>query len=189
MLRDLAVQNDGTVDVLLSTRSSASTGSPWDGPRGTLFDPLEDKAVAIWDRWAAAAGPVPGEDTALLRDYVEMLVLDYLSATVARRTAMRDRSAIVLADNGLAFPPHVDQSSIDRLLRRLRAVARFPRGLQDALLRLDRARTASLFHEGPFAGWLLSPRALVDLDERRAALLTLLEARVAERGESAVLSL
>lgn len=189
LVADLRVQNDGTVDVLLSTPSSASAGSPWDAAAGQLFDPGDEKAVGTWQRWAEAAAPAPGEDGALLRGYLEMLALDYLAANGARHAALRTGHGICLAENGTAFPPHADPPSLDRLLRRLRAAARFPRGLRDALARFDRARAAAVFQEGPFPGWLLSPRALVELDERRAALLTLLEARIAERGAEAVLTL
>ncbi len=188
ILRDLRVQNDGTVDVLLASPAGTSAGSPW-GPRGAPFDASADREVASLDRWAAAPSPVSGEDGALLRDYVEMLVLDYLSANVARRTAMRSGSALVLADNGSAFPPHADRPTLDRLLRRLRAVARFPRSLRDALSRFDRDRAAAVFTGGAFETWLLAPRTVVELDERRAALLTLVEAHIAERGPAAVLSL
>jgi len=189
ILGELRVQNDGTVDVLLATRSSASAGSPWEAPPGTSFDPREPQATETWERWAASAAPAPGEDGALLRSYVEMLVLDYLSANVARGAALRSGSALVLADNASAFPPRADRPTLDKMLRRLRAVARFPRGLRDALARFDRERAAATFNEGGFEGWLLSPRTVVELDERRAALLTLIEARIAERGAGAVLAL
>jgi hypothetical protein len=189
LLRELRVQNDGTVDVLLASRASASAGSPWDAERGAALEVREGREVTSWDRWATTLVPAPGEDGALLRDYVEMLVLDYLAANVARRTATRSGHALVLTDNGSAFPPHSDGPTLDRMLRRLRAVTRFPRGLRDALAHFDRTRAAATFTGSGFETWLLSPRTLVELDERRAALLTLVEARVAERGAEAVLSL
>jgi hypothetical protein len=189
LLGELRVQNDGTVDVLLATRSSASAGSLWEAARGTPIDVAEGTEVARWERWAGAGAPAAGEDGALLRAYVGMLVLDYLAANVARRTAMKAGSALVLADNGSAFPPNADRATLDRMLRRLRGVARFPRGLREALVRFDRERAAATFNEGGFEHWLLTPRAVIELDERRAALLTLVEARIAERGAGAVLAL
>jgi hypothetical protein len=188
-LRALRVQNDGTVDVLLATRGSASAGSPWDAPGGALVAVDGGVEVGTWDTWASAPAQAPGEDGALLRDYVEMRVLDYLAANVGRRTARRAGHALVLADDGAVFSPHPDGPALDVLLRRLRGVARFPRGLRDALARFDRAHATAAFAEGGFETWLLPPRVLVELDERRAALLTLIEARVAERGAEAVLSL
>jgi hypothetical protein len=188
ILRDARVLNDGTVDVLLISPASPA------GP-ATPFDPDQAREPHAWERWAASPAPVPGEDTGLLRDYVEMLVLDYLSANVARRQALLrageagGRGAIVLADNASAFPPHPEAPVLDRMLRRLRGVARFPRGLRDALLGFDRARAAAAFADGGFDTWLLAPRVRVELDERRAALLTLIEARIGERGAEAVLCL
>lgn len=178
LLGDLRVQNDGSVDVLLRRRVE-----------GKAFDPRDDHETATWDRWAASASPAAGEDGALLRDYVEVRVLDYLAADQARPEVLRTGSGLALADNASAFPPRVDPPTLDRMLRRLRSFARFPRGLRDALARFDRERAQATFTAGRFEGWLLSPRAVVELDERRAALLTLIEARVAERGAAAVLSL
>ncbi len=185
----IVVQNDGTVDALLASRAGRSAGSPWDEALGAPIDVSADGEVATWQRWARAPAPAPGEDGALLRSYVEMLVLDYLAANVARREVLRTAHALVLADNGSAFPPHVDRPTLDRMLRRLREVARFPRGLRAALRSFDRAHAAETFAAGGFEAWLLSPRALIELDERRAALLTLVEARVTDRGAEAVLAL
>ena len=53
----------------------------------------------------------------------------------------------------------------------------------------DRSRARAALAPGTFDEWLVSPRALIELDERRAGLLSLIDARVAERGEAAVLSL
>jgi hypothetical protein len=180
VLDQARVQNDGTVDALLALRA--------EGPLQAI-DPASGREVAAWDRWARSADPAPGEDPALLRDYVEMLALDYLAADVARRGAWLAGRRLVLTENAGAFPPRIDGPSLDRLLRRLAAVARFPRGLRDALERFDRARAEAVLAAGGFEERLLSPRALVELDERRAGLLTLIEARVGQRGAASVLSL
>ncbi len=182
ILEQARVQNDGTVEALLTLRAEGDL---------TMIDPGAGPEIATWDRWARSADPAPGEDPELLRDYVEMIALDYLSADVARRNAWRSGAADRprLTANGGAFPARADGPSLDRLLRRLGAVARFPRGLRSALERFDRERAAAVLAAGDFEDRLLSPRALVELDERRAGLLTLIEARVAQRGADAVLSL
>jgi hypothetical protein len=188
-LQEARVLNDGTVDVLLTALAPPHAGSPWEPPTARTVDPEHGREPATWDVWAASVEPARGEDTALLRDYVEMLVLDYLAANGARRAVLVAGSALVLADNGSAFPWRPEASSVDRLLRRLRTVERFPRGLRDALLAFDRDRAAATFAEGSFETWLLAPRVRVELDERRAALLTLIEAKIAARGAEAVLRL
>jgi len=175
-----AIQNDGTVDAVLRPRLPA-------GGREVSLDGYE---AVTWGRWAASAAPVAGEDRALLRAYIETLVLDYLSGNVLRRGVWLDAGGVLrLIESPLAFPLHTDAGALDRTLRQLREVARFPRGLGAALRKLDRAGARAVFCPGEFETWLLPPRSLVELDERRAGLLTLIEARVMERGVDSVLSL
>src|SRR6185437_4658398 len=116
----------GTVDVLLATGASASAGSPWEAPRGVAVAVNAGPGVATWDRWASAEAPLPGEQGGLLRDYVEMRVLDYLAADLGRNTALRSGDALVLADNAGAFAAHPDGPTLDAMLRRIRAFRRFP---------------------------------------------------------------
>ncbi len=180
-----AVQNDGTVDaaVAVTTRSGTPAG------REVLLDgsilPL------TWAEQARSPAPLPGEDAGVLRGYVEMLVLDYLAGHLARRSVWVDADAhtLVLPDNTAAFPLHPDGGGLDRILRELRVVARFPRGLRERLAAFDRAKAAAVLAPAGFETWLLPPRTLIELDERRTGLLTLIEARVAEQGEAAVLCL
>jgi hypothetical protein len=198
----LAVQNDGTVDVLLTTVGpikapwSASASAPNARPIA-VNGSAEIEALA---RAASSAVPLPGERPELVRDFVEMLALDYLSANVLRRTALLDveGGSLVLDDNATAFPLHVDPGAEIRLLHRLRSSARFPKNLRSALEALDRARAAATLAPGSFEAWLVSPRSLIALDERRVSLLSLLEAKIAgaaaagagaSPGEPAVLSL
>src|SRR5262249_55864130 len=143
------------------------------------------------ERASASPVPVDGERATLVRDFVEMLVLDYLASFALRRTVvlLPDADALVLDDNREAFPSHVEPASLTPLLHRLRGVARFPRGLRDGLLRLSRERAAALLSPGGFETWLLAPRALIELDERRVGLLSLIEAQIVQRGEAAVLTL
>jgi hypothetical protein len=158
--------------------------------------------MEIWARWAASPAPLPGERTGLVRDYVEALALDYLSGHVLRRAYTVDEpaGALILEDNAEAFPLHLPERALDRFLRRLAAVARFPRRLRDALGRLGPSEAAALLAPGSpspgtaavpegFGQWLVPPRTLVDLEERRAALITLIEAKIAIHGEAAALSL
>lgn len=185
------VQNDGTIDALLTAPAPTISGSPWTRPRSASIAAHGSAEVRTWERWAASPAPVPGERSALLRDFVELLVLDYLAAVITRRTIvfLPDAGALLLDDNRDVFPPHPTTAVVEQLLLRLRAVARFPRGLRDALTRFDRERAASALAPGDFDSWLLSPRGLIELDERRASLLSLLEAQVRERGAGAVLCL
>ncbi|MCC6556507.1 MAG: hypothetical protein IT372_26410 [Polyangiaceae bacterium] len=206
LLRQLAVLHDGTVDALVTAPAPGPPGPAWDAAaarRVITFD--EAPEIELWGRWAASPGPLPDERTSLLRDHLEALMLDYLAGHALRRAISVDDAAgaLVLADNAGAFPPRAPERSLDRFLRRLAAASRFPRSLRDGLARLGRAEATAALAPGarPFAGsgrpapatgfelWLLPPRAHVDLDDRRATLLSLIEAKIAARGEAAVLSL
>lgn len=189
-----SIQNDGTVDALVTAPSSGDASSAW---KETSRREMELEEMVEARSWAASAlsiEPLPNENKTLVRDYVEVLVLDYLSGNVARRDVLFDEttSTLLLADNDGAFPwksaYNVSRGEA-RLLDRLKPIMRFPRGLRDALLRFDRARAKAIFTSGAFDAWLLAPRLLVVLDERRATLLTLVQARVDAYGEQAVLSL
>jgi hypothetical protein len=177
-----AIGNDGTIDALLSIPP------PPEGQPVALDGRAEARG---WQRWSVAPEPVPEEDAGVLRAYVSMLVLDYLSANVGRKTVWLDARSgrMLLHDNASAFPLRPLPRGVDEVLRRLREVARFPRGLRDALAALDRNAAWALFNPGDFDTWLLPPRTLVELEERRAGVLTLIDARVSERGAAAVLSL
>ncbi|UQA61092.1 hypothetical protein [Polyangium aurulentum] len=186
-----AVQNDGTVDALVTAPFRGDGPGAWKSTLGREISVLDSHELKRWERWAASPDPAPDESPELLRDYVEMLVLDYLSGNVLRRSVTVDDEggALLLTDNDTAFPLKVDPRAEARILKHLRAVMRFPRSLREVLLRLDRPRARALFLPEGFDTWIVPPRTLIDLDERRAGLLTLIEARIAERGEANVLCL
>jgi hypothetical protein len=188
----LRVLNDGTVTALLAAPAPSGLAASWDPSTARRIDARGSYEARTWERWAASPDPAPGEDARATRDFVEMLVLDYLSANALRRTVMTSagRDALVLDDNREAFPVAAERAAVEQLLRRLKPIARFPKGIREALLAFDRDRAREvLAPPGSFEDWLVSPRILVELDERRAGLLSLIVARVAERGEAAVLSL
>jgi len=186
-----AVQNDGTVDALMVAPSRGDATRAWNviARRDIVLD--EAPEARAWARWAASSEPLADENANLLREYVEALVLDYLACNIMRRSVLLDESAseLMLAESHGAFPPKISPGAEAHLLDRLRPVVRFPRRIRDALAKLDRSRAREVFMPGAFETWLVAPRTLAALDERRIALLTLIESRIAEYGERAVLSL
>lgn len=190
MTAHAAVLNDGTIDALVVAPSRGDATTAWKtmSRRDVVLDELPD--VRVWTRAVTSPEALPDENKALLRDFVETLVLDYLSGNVSRRNVLfDDASEILLVDNDGAFPAKNFPTGETKLLDRVKPIVRFPRSLRDALVRFDRERARRVLLPGTFESWLLSPRTLMLLDERRSTLLTLVEARIAEYGEHVVLSL
>lgn len=186
-----SVLNDGTIDALVMAPSRGSGQTAWRtiSRREIIFTELLE--ARAWERAVASIEPLPNENKALLRDYVEVLALDYLACNVMRRGVLLDEgdSELLLVDNEGAFPPKNFAHAEAQLLERLKPIVRFPRGMLDALMRFDRERARETFMAGTFDAWILSPRTLMLLDERRLALLSLIAARVEEYGRDVVLSL
>jgi hypothetical protein len=185
-----AVLNDGTADALLVAPSRGDTPRAWNllSRRDIVLD--EAPEARAWARWAASAEPLPEENAALLRDYVEALVLDYLAINTRRNVLLDEiASELMLVENDGAFPPKFTPQTEAHLLERLKPVVRFPRKMRDVLTKFDRERAREVFMPGAFETWLVAPRTLMLLDERRLSLLTLIETRIAQYGEHIVLSL
>jgi len=183
LLRDeMAVLNDGTVTILVSEAVP--------GGHEVDFNGAEAKT---WRSWAEAHQTVPRDRRALVSGYVETLVLDYLAANTRRNLVTVDveaaASSIHLVENGGAFPEKLDLSTLDLVLGELRRVSRFPRRLITSLRALEAPVAEAALHGGSFVDWVVASRPLAEMLERRGALLSLIDARVAELGEPAFLAL
>lgn len=178
--RDASVQNDGTVMVAMA-----------DAVRGEDADVLGGPDVATWRRWVSGVATIPDGSGALAGGYVEMLVLDYLAGNVFRRTAVVDRAArrLHLVDNRGVFFDHPDAKGLEPWLSRLREVRKFPRAFVGRLRALDRAKADALLHAGGFSDWLVPSRTIGELMDRRDAVVSLIDARIAEQGDAEALCL
>ncbi|WP_437755507.1 hypothetical protein [Sorangium sp. So ce1389] len=191
LLRRLAVMNDGTVDALVLAPAPGPPGPRWIAPRRQTIRFDDAQELDVWARWARSPSPARGERAPILRDYLEVLALDYLAGNGLRKEIVIDvgAGALSLEANASAFPLHVKAHELDRQLDRLVEAARFPRALRDALARFGPGEAAAVLRPGGIEEELVPPRALVELEERRQALLSLIETKIADRGEDAVLSL
>lgn len=176
----LVVRNDGTVRALLREPCvgrplSLSAGQPVEG----------------WAELAASSAPLGGRTARSVTGYVQLVVLDFLTGNVLRRTVAYDEQSgrLCADDHDGAFPGYLGADGQELLLRRLRRIQRFPAGLDERLAQLDRAAVTGRLQPGRFTDWLVAPRPLLDLMERRTTLRTLLHARVQQHGASAVLPL
>ncbi|WP_437689081.1 hypothetical protein [Sorangium sp. So ce176] len=191
LLRRFAVMNDGTVDALVLAPAPGPPGPRWAAPRRRSIRFDDAPELDVWARWARSPSPARGERAPILRDYLEVLALDYLAGNGLRKEIVIDvgAGALSLEANASAFPLHVRARELDRQLERLVEAARFPRALRDALARFGPEEAAAALRPGGIEEELVPPRALVELEERRQALLSLIETKIADRGEDAVLSL
>ncbi|WP_437812475.1 hypothetical protein [Sorangium sp. So ce1078] len=191
LLRRFSVMNDGTVDALVLAPAPGPPGPRWVSSRRRSIRFDDAPELDIWARWARSPSPARGERASILRDYLEVLALDYLAGNGLRKEIVIDVSAgaLSLEANTSAFPLHVKAHELDRQLERLVEAARFPRALRDALARFGPEAAAAALRPGGIEEELVPPRALVELEERRQALLSLIAAKIADRGEDAVLSL
>ncbi|WP_437733846.1 hypothetical protein [Sorangium sp. So ce1335] len=191
LLRRFAVMNDGTVDALVLAPAPGPPGPRWMAPRRRSIRFDDAPELDVWARWARSPSPARGERAPILRDYLEVLALDYLAGNGLRKEIILDvgAGALSLEANASAFPLHVRTRELDRQLERLVEAARFPRALRDAIRRFGPEQASAALRPGGFEEELVPPRALVELEERRQALLSLIETKIADRGEDAVLSL
>jgi hypothetical protein len=171
----VTVNNDGTVTVLVS--------EPVAG--GQAVDIVSGPDVKNWRLWAEGREPVPPERQKLVLAYVEALVLDFVTATVGRRLATLDssKSTLFLTENGGAFNERADPRALDGILAQLKRVNRFPKRLIDRLRAFDQSESDRTLRAGPFTSWLVATRPLSEMMERRRAIVSLVDARIAELGD------
>jgi hypothetical protein len=180
LLREGVIQNDGKVTVLVSETIRRGRELDLGGPNGMTLR-----------AWAEGRQPLVPEEQPLLADYVEMLVLDYLMANVGRRVVTIDAEShrLHLTDNGTAFGHHPDPRVLDGLLSQLKRVIGFPRRLMEKLRDFDGAKADQLLHAGLFDSWLVARHPISEMMDRRRAILSLVEARAAERADSSTIYL
>jgi hypothetical protein len=172
----VTVNNDGTVTMLLS--------EPVTG--GHNVDITAGAEVSAWRSWAEGREPLASERQKVMLAFVEALVLDFVTGTVGRRLVTVDSSktTLFLTENGGAFNERADPRGLDSILAQLRRVNRFPKRLIDRLRAFDRAEADRTLREGAFTSWLVATRPLSEMMERRRAIVSLVDARMAEHGET-----
>jgi hypothetical protein len=174
----VTVHNDGTVTLLVTEPISG----------GHVVDITAGDDATAWRSWAEGREAAPPDRQKLMLAYVETLVLDFVTANVGRRLVTLDaaKSTLYLTENGGAFNERADPRGLDVILTQLKRVNRFPKRLIDRLRTFDRAEADRVLRDGPFTNWLVATRPLSEMMERRRAIVSLVDARLAERGDSAV---
>lgn len=144
----------------------------WPGPtrpRNLRWSQEEQR----YNRLAASMEPVPAAQVEEVADWIEVQVLDYLSASILRRTFDQEPGGrIWLLDSQGAFPEHPEAYAVEQQLAKLKRYRRWPGGLARRLTALDERALAGLLQAGGYEQWLVHPRPLRELVVRRRALAT-----------------
>jgi hypothetical protein len=157
--------------------------------------PLEDAAWrSRWEPWLMdPAAHVPTDQRSLAGAISTMIAFDYLTANwdrwsggnVARAGAEGD---LLYVDNDGAFYERPPPDSLEHQLVLLRRVVRFSRGFVAALRAIDGPKLFEAFGEERPGDPLLSEAVIAGVEERRRAILRLVDDRVARSGEQATLA-
>jgi hypothetical protein len=144
--------------------------------------------------WLSDGGELPEAQRALARAFSELFAFDYVIANGDRWSGGNVKgdaagTRVWVRDHDLAFASHPPGKQRE-LWKLVTQVDRFSRGFVTRLRALDRACLERELREDPAGalGELLSERQLVELLDRRAALLSHVDALIAERGEARVLA-
>jgi hypothetical protein len=157
--------------------------------------PLEGAAWrARWEPWLMdPAARIPDADLGLASAISTMIAFDYLTANwdrwsggnVARAGA---DGTVLYVDNDGAFYERPPPDSLERQLGVLRRVVRFSRRFVDALRALEPPKLADALGDAE-PGDPLEPRGvLAAVEERRRAIVQIVDSRVARSGERATLA-
>lgn len=167
MLASLAVKADGTVTAAVVAVPGATR------LRATRWSREEQ----VWTRLVEGASEPSAAQASEADGWVKVLVLDYLAASILRRTVEQDESGhLWLVDNRVAFVEHPESYALEQQLARLRRVQRWPAGLE-AVGRLDERRLAELLAPGEYDEWLVHRRARGEVAIRARALGSWLRAQ------------
>lgn len=150
-----------------------------------------ERKITEWSRWIAIGGELPEERRALAADLSSMIAFDYVIGNGDRWSGSNasgdpEGTRLYVRDHNLAFPTPMLAASHERLFRRVKRVERFSKRFVDGLTRLDRAaleREVGADAERE----LLTTGQIREVLERRASLLTRVEALVEAHGREAVL--
>lgn len=178
---------------VVADASGAVTGAliPW--ITGLEFLPLEtDEWGMRWRGWLGGGEVIPDDQRALAAQISTMIVFDYLTGNWDRWSGGqigidRKSGTLLFLDNDGAFFDPPPPAQLAQQLARLTKIWCFPRRFVAALRRLDEnAALAAIGEESPGAP-LLSPRVLRGLEDRRTGALSIVDAKISERGEARVL--
>jgi hypothetical protein len=130
-----------------------------------------------WERVARTDADVSPAERANMDGYVAMLVLDYVSGNLFRRTVEEDtRGNLWLLDNRGMFAEHPDPLAVDQTFEKLKRVHAFPKELRESLANVDEDALVSALEAGAYEEWLVQRRPLREMSVRTRAVRSLMDA-------------
>jgi hypothetical protein len=165
---------------------------PW--IEGYRVLPLEEAGQrARWEPWVFdSRAAVPQEARALASAVSTMIAFDYLTSNWDRWSGgnVAEEGAggrVLFVDNDGAFYEWPAAPALARQRQQLERVARFSRRFVAGLRGLDEPKLRAALGEEEPGTPLVSNRALAGVWERRAIVLSIIDARVGDGGEGAAL--
>jgi len=169
--------------------------------RGTLipwipkleFYPVEtEKSRAEWEPWLFKGAEIPEKDLVVAADISTLIAFDLITGNWDRWSganlgANGPGGHLLFIDNDGAFFDPVPPGPLAKQTALLQRTERFSRSFVEALRKLDGDALTHAF--GDESGEpLLSAAVLKGVASRRATVLSIIDKKVAEHGEAAVLS-
>ncbi len=150
---------------------------------------LERTRAHKWETQLMSRTP-PTEPVALLAAYQSILAVDALCMNLRRsKVVIDEKSSSVLAlDDNDAFSASGRDGAIGDTLPRLSRHLVFSKALEQRLRKLDRTKIEAALRS-PELGLLVTPKQLDEVEQRRQALLRLLDRRIKRRGRDKTLAL
>lgn len=164
---------------------------PW--IKGLEFLPLETPVwKARWQTWLSASGDLKDEDRALASQISTLIVFDVVTGNWDRWSGGNvgyERSAthLLFIDNDGAFFDPVPAGPAEAQLALLRKTDRFSKTFVTSLRALGSTTVAAAIGDEDPSVPLLSVRVLEEAEKRRKTALAVIDAKIAARGEKAVL--
>jgi hypothetical protein len=155
------------------------------------FLPIEKEPLASrWRAWMKQGASIDAPAEA--RQIATMVVFDWITGNWDRWSGgnvgwAADTSTVLFIDNDGAFFATPPKEALARQWKMLEAMDRFPRALVRRLRTFDRAALAAAIGDESPGVPLLSDKALDGVDERRRALVALVDAKIGDAGDAEAL--
>jgi hypothetical protein len=158
---------------------------------GLEFLPLESDTK--WKAWLRRGAEIPDDQRTVAADASTMVAFDFLTGNWDRWSGGnigfdRPSGHVLFIDNDGAFFEVVPLDSLARSRRLLAGIDRYSRSFVERLRAMDDNALSAAIGEESSGAPLISAKALTGVVERRAELLGILDAKLADAGDAETLA-